>query len=418
MRRPCEIAPTNWNVRFRIRVHGIGITLTCTNPLFLVASPLFDDLDLGPLPLPHRVAMAPLTRNRAAAGNVPTEMNAEYYRQRADAAFIVSEATQVAPKGQGYPRTPGIHSDAQVEGWKAVTDAVHDAGGRIFLQLWHVGRISHSLYHDGEKPVAPSPIPAEGEVITPELEMTSFETPRALETEEVPEVVEQYRRGAENAQRAGFDGVEIHGANGYLIDQFLRSGTNDRADRYGGSLDNRLRFLREVMAAVTDVWTSDRVGVRLSPLAPIHGIYDDTPEATFRGAAATANDHDLAYVHLVEPDAPKPPVAGDGDAADVFGAIRETFDGALVANGNYDTDTATDAIERGYADLVAFGRAFLANPDLPRRLKEGLPINVPDEDTFYNGDEHGYTDYPTWEELQNGVSFDTLDALSELKARG
>jgi len=244
--------------------------------------------------------MAPLTRNRAAAGNVPTEMNAEYYRQRADAAFIVSEATQVAPKGQGYPRTPGIHSDAQVEGWKAVTDAVHDAGGRIFLQLWHVGRISHSLYHDGEKPVAPSPIPAEGEVITPELEMTSFETPRALETEEVPEVVEQYRRGAENAQRAGFDGVEIHGANGYLIDQFLRSGTNDRADRYGGSLDNRLRFLREVMAAVTDVWTSDRVGVRLSPLAPIHGIYDDTPEATFRGAAATANDHDLAYVHLVE----------------------------------------------------------------------------------------------------------------------
>ncbi len=362
--------------------------------------------------------MAPLTRNRAAEGNAPAEMNATYYRQRADAAFIVSEATQVAPKGQGYPRTPGIYSDAQVDGWKRVTDAVHEAGGRIFLQLWHVGRISHSLYHDGEKPVAPSPIPAEGQVITPDLDMVSFETPRPLETEEVPEIVEQYRRGAENAQRAGFDGVEIHGANGYLIDQFLRSGTNNRTDRYGGSLDDRLRFLREVMTAVTDVWTSDRVGVRLSPLAPIHGIYDDTPEATFRGAAATADEFDLAYVHLVEPDAPKPPVAGDGEAADVFGGVREAFDGALVANGNYDTNSAADAIERGYAQLVAFGRAFLANPDLPQRLQEGLPINVPDEETFYNGDERGYTDYPTWEELQNGETIDTLESLAELAPRG
>ena len=362
--------------------------------------------------------MAPLTRNRAAAGNVPTEMNATYYRQRADAAFIVSEATQVAPKGQGYPRTPGIHSDEQVEGWKKVTDAVHDAGGRIFLQLWHVGRISHSLYHDGEKPVAPSPIPAKGEVITPELEMTSFETPRALETEEVTEVVAQYRRGAENARRAGFDGVEIHGANGYLIDQFLRSGTNERTDRYGGSLDNRLRFLREVTAAVTEEWDGDRVGIRLSPLSPFNDMADDAPAETFRRAAAAANEHDLAYVHLVEPAEPKPPVAGSGEVAAVFQGIRNAFDGALVANGNYDTDTATDAIERGYADLVAFGRAFLANPDLPRRLKEGLPINVPDEDTFYNGDEHGYTDYPTWEELQNGVAIDTLDSLADLEARG
>lgn len=362
--------------------------------------------------------MAPLTRNRAAEGNVPTEMNAEYYRQRAGAALIVSEATQVAPKGQGYPRTPGIHSDAQVDGWKTVTDAVHDAGGRIFLQLWHVGRISHSSYHDGEKPVAPSPIPAEGQVITPDLEMVPFETPRGLDTEEVPEIVEQYRRGAANARRAGFDGVEIHGANGYLIDQFLRSGTNNRTDRYGGSLDNRLRFLREVMGAVTDVWTSERVGIRFSPLAPVHGISDDTPEATFREAAATADEFDLAYVHLVEPNSPKPPVAGDGQTADVLAGIREAFDGALVANGNYDTDAATDAIERGYAQLVAFGRAFLANPDLPQRLKEGLPINVPDEDTFYNGDEHGYTDYPTWDELQNGVPFETLESLSALPPRG
>ncbi|MEF8815342.1 MAG: alkene reductase [Salinibacter sp.] len=383
-----------------------------------MASPLFDELDLGPHTLPHRAVMAPLTRNRAAEGNVPTELNAAYYRQRASAALIVSEATQVAPKGQGYPRTPGIHSDEQVEGWKKVTDAVHEAGGRIFLQLWHVGRISHPLYHDGETPVAPSPIAPDGQVLTPDLEMVPFETPRALGTEEVPEVVEQYRTGAKNARRAGFDGVEIHAANGYLIDQFLRSGTNERTDRYGGSLNNRLRFLREVMAAVTDEWESGRVGVRLSPLSPFNDMEDATPAETFRAAASTADDFELSYVHLVEPAEPKPPVAGDGETAAVFSGIREAFDGALVANGNYDTETATDAIERGYAQLVAFGRAFLANPDLPRRLKEGLPINVPDEDTFYNGDEHGYTDYPTWEELQNGTAFDTLDSLADLEARG
>jgi N-ethylmaleimide reductase len=362
--------------------------------------------------------MAPLTRNRAAEGNVPTELNAEYYRQRASAALIVSEATQVAPKGQGYPRTPGIHSEEQVEGWKKVTEAVHEADGHIFLQLWHVGRISHSSYHDGEKPVAPSAVPAEGKVITPDLEMVSFETPRALETEEVPDVVEQYRQGAANARRAGFDGVEIHGANGYLIDQFLRSGTNRRSDRYGGSLENRLRFLREVTEAVTGEWDADRVGVRFSPLSPAHGIADDAPEETFPAAAAVADDYDLAYVHLVEPAEPKPPVVDDGETGRVFAGVRSAFDGALVANGNYDVEHANDAIERGYADLIAFGRAFLANPDLPRRLQEGVPLNVPDEDTFYNGDEHGYTDYPTWEELQNGQSVETLDSLQELEPRG
>lgn len=362
--------------------------------------------------------MAPLTRNRAGEGNVPTDLNAEYYQQRASAALLISEATQVAPKGQGYPRTPGIHSEAQVEGWRTVTDAVHEAGGRIFLQLWHVGRISHSAYHDGEKPVAPSAIPAEGQVLTPDLEMTDFETPRALETEEVPDVVEQYRQGAANARRAGFDGVEIHGANGYLIDQFLRSGTNERTDRYGGSMENRLRFLREVTDAVTDEWDAEQVGVRFSPLSPVHGTYDDTPAETFSAAATVADDFGLAYVHLVEPNEPKPPVAGTDQTAAVFSGIRDAFGGALVANGNYDAQTATDAIEDGYADLVAFGRAFLANPDLPRRLREGLPINVPDEETFYNGDHRGYTDYPTWTELQNGASFDTLDALADLEPRG
>jgi N-ethylmaleimide reductase len=362
--------------------------------------------------------MAPLTRNRAGEGNVPGPLNAKYYRQRASAALLITEATQVAPKGQGYPRTPGIHSAAQVDGWSQVTDAVHDAGGRIFLQLWHVGRISHSAYHHGEKPVAPSAVRPEGQVLTPNLEMVPFETPRPLTTNEVTAVVEQYRQGAENARRAGFDGVEIHAANGYLIDQFLRSETNQRTDRYGGSLENRLRFLKEVMEAVTDAWEAGRVGVRFSPLSPFNDMGDDTPEATFRGAARAANDFGLAYVHTVEPAEPKPPVAGDGETATVFGGIREAFDGALVANGNYDVERANEAIERDYADLTAFGRGFLANPDLPRRLREGLPVNVPDEDTFYNGDEHGYTDYPTWEELQNGRSFETLDGLHELAARG
>jgi len=383
-----------------------------------VANPLFSSFDLGSLTLPHRVAMAPLTRNRAGEGNAPGALNATYYRQRASAALLITEATQVAPKGQGYPRTPGIHSEAQVEGWSTVTDAVHEGGGRIFLQLWHVGRISHSDYHDGARPVAPSAIRPDGEVLTPDLEMVPFETPRALATDEVPEVVEQYRQGAANARRAGFDGVEIHAANGYLIDQFLRSGTNERTDRYGGSLENRLRFLREVADAVSDEWGGDRVGVRFSPLSPFNDMSDDTPAETFRAAAATANEHDLAYVHLVEPSEPKPPVAGEGEPAAVFSGIREAFDGALVANGNYDEDTAADAIERGYADLIAFGRAFLANPDLPRRLREGLPVNAPDESTFYNGDAEGYTDYPTWEALQNGQSFDTLESLREMAAWG
>ncbi len=362
--------------------------------------------------------MAPLTRNRAGEGNVPGDLNATYYRQRASAALLITEATQVAPMGQGYPRTPGIHSEAQVEGWSAVTDAVHEEGGRIFLQLWHVGRISHSAYHDGARPVAPSAIRPEGEVLTPDLEMVPYETPRALATEEVPEVVDQYRQGAANARRAGFDGVEIHAANGYLIDQFLRSGTNERTDRYGGSLEDRLRFLREVTGAVTDEWGAGRVGVRFSPLSPFNDMHDDTPAETFRAAATTASDFDLAYVHLVEPSTPKPPVAGDGEPSQVFGGIREAFDGALVANGNYNEDTAADAIERGYADLIAFGRAFLANPDLPRRLREGLPINVPDESTFYNGDAEGYTDYPTWEALQNGQSFETLESLREMASWG
>ena len=363
--------------------------------------------------------MAPLTRNRAGEGNVPGDMNAEYYRQRASAGLIITEATQVAPKGQGYPRTPGIHSDEQVEGWKTVTDAVHEAGGQIVLQLWHVGRISHSSFHDGEKPVAPSAIKPDGETLTANMEMKPFETPQALETEEVAEVVEQYRHGAEQAKAAGFDGVEIHAANGYLIDQFLRSGTNERTDKYGGSLDNRLRFLQEVMDAVMDVWGADRVGIRFSPLASFNSMSDENPEETFTAAAGLAEDAGLAYVHLVEPWEPKPPVNGTEDEVSrVFSSIREAYSGALIVNGNYDDKSAEEAIKEGYADAIAFGRSFLANPDLPRRIREQLSINVPDQDTFYNGGEHGYTDYPTWEELQeSGAEIETIDSLVDLQAR-
>lgn len=379
-----------------------------------MSSPLFDSLDVGALSLPHRVLMSPLTRNRAGEGNVPGEMNATYYRQRASAGLIITEATQVDPRGQGYPRTPGIHSDEQVEGWKTVTDAVHDAGGRIFLQLWHVGRVSHSSYHDGDLPVAPSAIAPEGETLTASMEMKPFETPHALETDEVQEVVAQYRRGAERANEAGFDGVEIHGANGYLIDQFLRTGSNQRTDRYGGSLDNRLRFLREVIEEVTDVWGADRVGLRLSPLSPFNSMSDDTPAETFAAAAGAAQSAGLAYLHLVEPDSPKPPVADDEQIGAVFSGIRDAYDGVLVANNSYDEKGAEASFDAGYAQAVAFGRSFLANPDLPHRLRNELPLNVPDEDTFYAGGENGYIDYPTWDELENGdAEIETVDSLAE-----
>ena len=379
---------------------------------------LFSPLDVGTLSLPNRVLLAPLTRNRAGEDNVPGELNARYYQQRASAGLIISEATQVAPQGQGYPRTPGIHSDAQVVGWKKVTDAVHRAGGRIFLQLWHVGRISHSSYHNGALPVAPSAIRPDGQALTPGMEQVPFETPRALELDEIPEVVAQYRHGAEQAQAAGFDGVEIHAANGYLIDQFLRSGTNKRTDRYGGSLENRARFLREVTEAVVGVWGAGRTGIRFSPLGTASDMSDEDPEATFGRAAEVADTFGLAYVHLVEPGQPKPPVKDDGLAGAVFSRIRKAFEGPLVANGNYDRETAEEALRGGYAEAIAFGRLFLANPDLPRRLEEGLPINVPDEASFYGGAEEGYTDYPTWDEDQaNGKETETVASAAEVEAR-
>ena len=346
---------------------------------------------MGPLSLPNRVIMAPMTRNRAP-GNVPTDLMATYYRQRASAGFIITEATQVHPRGRGYPNTPGIHSDEQVEAWRTITDAVHAAGGRILLQLWHMGRVSHTSYHDGRKPLAPSPVRLDADGFTQDGQMAPHTEPRALTTDEVRDVVEQFRHGAVNARRAGFDGVEIHGANGYLIDQFLQTGTNQRTDRYGGSVENRTRFALEVVDAVTSEWDEERVGIRLSPGSSFNGMHDDDPHETFRSLSEALNDRPLAYVHVAEND----PV--DGQPAGRL--IRPHYDGTLIVAGDYDRERGEQTLQDGHADLVAFARRFLANPDLPRRFAEGAPLNDWDPDTFYGGDADGYTDYPTLDDVQ------------------
>ncbi len=352
---------------------------------------IFSPFTLGPLTLPNRIVMAPMTRDRAGPGHAPVEMNATYYAQRASAGLIVSEATQVSPQGVGYPGTPGIHSPEQVAGWKLVTDAVHKAKGRIFLQLWHVGRISHpSLQPGGALPVAPSAIAPAGEAMTYDG-MKPFVTPRALETAEISGVVEDFRRGARNATEAGFDGVELHGANGYLIDQFLRDGSNKRSDRYGGSALNRARLLVEVTEAITGEWGADRVGVRLSPTAPFNDMADSHPAATFSAAVDELNRFGLAYLHIVEPIAGDPIAAG---ATPDIRFFRKIWRGALIGNKGYDLARANAAIRDGAADLVSFAALFLANPDLPERFRRGGPFNPPDRKTFYGGSASGYTDYP------------------------
>ena len=356
---------------------------------------LFTPIQLGALKLPNRIVMAPLTRNRASEGNVPTAFNATYYAQRASAGLLISEATQVTPYGQGYPATPGIHSAEQIEGWKLVTKAVHDRGGRIFLQLWHVGRISHpSLQPEGVLPVAPSAIaPASGEASTYEGSKP-YVTPRALETDELPGIVEQYRQGAENALTAGFDGVEVHGANGYLLDQFLRDGTNQRTDAYGGSIANRARLLLEVTEAVIGVWGADRVGVRLSPSSTFNSMSDSDPKATFSYAIDALNRFGLAYLHLLEPSEADARYGGTLIPTAFF---RPLYHGTLMVNWDYDRDTANAAIASGAADLVSFGKLFIANPDLPERFQANASLNEPDPSTFYGGDEKGYIDYPALE---------------------
>jgi N-ethylmaleimide reductase len=355
---------------------------------------LLSPYKLGNLELPNRVVMAPLTRNRAGEGNVPGQLNATYYVQRASAGLIITEATQVSPQGLGYPSTPGIHSAEQVEGWKLVTDAVHQQGGRIFLQLWHVGRISHpDLQPDGALPVAPSAIAPKGEAATYEGPKP-FVTPRALETSEIPEIVEQYRKGAENALQAGFDGVEVHGANGYLLDQFLRDGTNHRTDEYGGSIENRARLLLEVTEAVTGVWGAERVGVRLSPSGTFNDMHDSNPLATFGYAAEALNRFGLAYLHIVEVNEAD---LRHGGTEVPTRHLRDRFTGTLMVNGGYNSDRANAVLGKKEADLVSFGTLFLANPDLPQRFALNAPLNPPDPTTFYGGGEKGYTDYPFWQ---------------------
>ncbi len=357
---------------------------------------LLSPVRLGPYELRNRIVMAPLTRNRAGSGNVPGPMNVTYYAQRASAGLIVSEATQVSPMGQGYPMTPGIYSPEQVAGWRAVTEAVHDRGGRIFLQLWHVGRISHpSLLPGGASPVAPSAIrPNAGMAATLEGPKP-FEVPRALETHEIPGIVEEFRQGAIRAKEAGFDGVEVHGANGYLLDQFLRDGTNQRTDAYGGPVENRARLHLEVTSAAAEVWGADRVGIRLSPSGTFNDMSDSDPSATFGYLVEKLSAHGLAYLHLIEPQE-----ADVRHGADVVptAELRAKYRGTLIANGGLTRESAESILESGLADLVAFGKLFIANPDLPERFRVGAPLNPADPATFYGGDQRGYIDYPALQE--------------------
>ena len=351
---------------------------------------LFDPIHLGEIALANRVVMAPLTRNRAAAGRVPSPLAALYYRQRAGAGLIVSEATQIAPLGQGYLDTPGIYSREQVEGWKAVTRAVHERGGKIVVQLWHVGRISHvSLLPAGEVPVAPSAIAAKTQTYTAKG-FEAVSAPRALKLEELPAIVEQYRLAARNAIEAGFDGVEVHGANGYLLDQFLRDGMNQRTDTYGGSIENRARLLIEVMQAVTTEIGSGRTGLRLSPVTPSNDASDSNPQPLFNHVAERLAPLELAFLHVIEGA-----TAGVRDVAPFdYQALRERAKAPWMVNNGYDRKMALDAVASGRADVVAFGRPFISNPDLAERLREDAPLNTLDQDTLYGGGAKGYTDYP------------------------
>ncbi|AKB33684.1 NADH:flavin oxidoreductase, Old Yellow Enzyme family [Methanosarcina siciliae HI350] len=352
---------------------------------------LFSQYRMGDLTLPNRMVMAPMTRSRAGDDDVPVPLTATYYVQRASAGMIITEGSQVSPQGVGFMHTPGIHSAAQVVGWKEITDAVHKAGGKIFIQLWHVGRVSHPDLLGGTLPVAPSALPVEGFIHTPGGKKP-IPVPRALETDEVPDIIRQFRQAAENTKTAGFDGVEIHGANTYLLDQFLRSGSNKRTDKYGGSLENRARLPLEVTKAVIEVWGGDRVGYRISPHNTAHSMSDANPRETFSYFTRELNKTGLGYLHLIEPIGGRsgfvPPEARLGPT------LRRTFERTFILNGGYGLQSGNEAIASGEADLIAFGVPFLSNPDLPERFMQNAPLNEPEEATFYVGGEKGYTDYP------------------------
>ncbi len=351
---------------------------------------LFKPLKAGALSLDNRIVMAPLTRGRADVDGVPTRLMAEYYTQRATAGLIVAEATAVSKRGYGWVQAPGIFTAAQVKGWQIVTDAVHKAGGKIVLQLWHMGRASHPDFLNGQLPVAPSAIAAEGHTTTPQG-IKDYVVPHALDLDEIKMTIADYRRGATLAKDAGFDGVEIHSANGYLLDEFLRDGANKRDDIYGGSAENRVRLLQQVTEAVTGIWGGDRVGVRLSPRNPYKGMTDSDPVNTFGVAAEKLNPYGLAYLHSMEP-LPGHRLAAEGER--VSPVMRKIFKETFIVNGGYTQDLAEKALENDEADAVAFGVPFIANPDLVQRFKTGAPLNPADESTFYTHDAHGYTDYP------------------------
>lgn len=356
-----------------------------------MAASLFGPVSVGAWELPNRIVMAPLTRNRAAEGLVPGPFAAEYYAQRASAGLIIAEATQVSAQAQGYSDTPGCYTPEQVAGWKQVTDAVHAKGGRIIVQLWHCGRISHSVFQHGEAPVGPSDLRAEAKTFVAAEGFVDVSAPRALRLDEMPGIVADFRHAARCAMEAGFDGVEVHGAHGYLLDAFLRDGTNKRTDRYGGSIENRARLLVEVMQAIAAEIGADRLGVRLSPVSPAGDSKDSNPQALFTHVVTALNPMGLAYLHVVEGATGGP---RDNEPFD-YAALRQHFDGPWMVNNGYNRAMAVDAITSGSADLVSFGRPFIANPDLVRRLELDAPLNaMMPRETLYGGGAHGYTDYP------------------------
>jgi N-ethylmaleimide reductase len=354
---------------------------------------LLEPFKLGPLTLPNRFVMAPLTRNRALAGMVASPLAVEYYGQRASAGLLISEASQVSQQGQGYQDTPGIYSKEQIAGWRNVTDRVHERGGRIFLQAWHVGRISHSsLQPNNGAPVAPSAIRANGKTFANDT-FIDYSEPRALALEEIPGIIESFKRGAANAIEAGFDGVEIHGANGYLLDQFAKDGTNKRSDSYGGSIENRSRLMLEISKAVAAEIGPERTGIRISPVSPMQDISESNPQALYDHIVDRLEALKLIYIHVVE--------GATGGARDVapfdYGSLRKRFKRAYIANNGYDFELANKMLAANTADLIAFGKPFIANPDLVERLKKGAALNTPDKATFYGGGAKGYTDYPVLE---------------------
>src|SRR6202008_1867782 len=352
---------------------------------------LFEPYKLGPITLPNRLVMAPLTRNRAVPGMVPSPLSVEYYGQRSSAGLLITEASQVSQQGQGYQDTPGIYSKEQVAGWRKITDRVHARGGRIFIQLWHVGRVSHtSLQPGGGKPVAPSAIRAKGKTFVGGV-FTDISEPRALELAEIPGIIDSFKRAAANAVAAGFDGVELHGANGYLLDQFAKDGTNKRTDAYGGSIENRAKLMLEVSKAVTAEAGSERTGIRISPVTPSNDISDSNPQPLFDYIVDGLEALKLAYIHVVEGA-----TGGPRDAAPFdYTSLRKRFTRAYIANNGYDFELATKQLAANAADLIAFGKPFISNPDLVERLKKGAPLNEWDKATFYGGGAKGYSDYPT-----------------------